>query len=326
MDYEIAFRTLQMDWTRSRENIHMKDITKQYRKLALQYHPDKNGNTNDSNEQFKRLNEAYHFLKNEWTHMDEEIENDNNYRFTSSQSDYEEQTFSHSNLYFHVLKNFIKSVMDTDVDILTKIINDILNAGKHLSLHLFKDLDKTTALNIYIFLSKHKSILHFQDEMLDEVAKIVTSKYDNVEIYKLNPSINDILNQHFYKLQINERMYFVPLWHEKCYYDGSGCEIVVVCEPDLPNHITIDDNNNLIVETNVSIRPTSFYEMLNKETSLSVHLGDKVFEIPYSELMIRREQWYRIQQQGLVNVKKDIYDLSDKSDIIIKINFVDENI
>jgi len=39
------------------------EIKKSYRKLALNYHPDRNQNNKDSEEQFKSINEAYEILK-----------------------------------------------------------------------------------------------------------------------------------------------------------------------------------------------------------------------------------------------------------------------
>ena len=38
-------------------------VKKQYHKLALQYHPDKNVNTPDCNIKFQQINEAYNYLK-----------------------------------------------------------------------------------------------------------------------------------------------------------------------------------------------------------------------------------------------------------------------
>ena len=64
MDYKQAFEILEINL----EFIDYKDISldylkKQYRKLILKHHPDKNGNTQESNDKFKQIHEAYQFLK-----------------------------------------------------------------------------------------------------------------------------------------------------------------------------------------------------------------------------------------------------------------------
>ena len=77
MDYCIAFKILELDISK----IDTKDITlhklkKQYHKLALQYHPDKNGNTFESTEKFKQIQEAYYYLKNELQFLDLDLDNE----------------------------------------------------------------------------------------------------------------------------------------------------------------------------------------------------------------------------------------------------------
>lgn len=304
MNYEIALDILQIDFI-STKYMTLDYIKKRYKKMALKYHPDKNGNTEESNEHFKKINEAYNYLKSEIKTQEMEDEQEDDI------------------IYLNVLKNFINSVMDDGnfVDIISKIINDILNKGKQVTVKIFEDLDKDTALNIYIFLSRYKSILYFSEDLLENVKQMVIQKYDNVEIYKLNPNINDILHNNFYKLYIQEQLYLVPLWHKESYYDGSGCEIIAICDPDLPDNIKIDDDNNLIVEVNLQTY-SIFPDMIINEIPLSFNIGDQVFSIPLSELYLKREQYYRLKGKGLVNVKKDLYDLSDKSDIVIKILFI----
>jgi len=305
MNFKDALEILEID--SKYDDLTLKFINKRYRKLALKYHPDKNGDTKESNERFKKINEAYNYLKNEGLY------------FNSEEEDISDDT---SCIYLNVLKNFIKSVMDGDyIDIIAKIVNDILNKGKQISLKIFEDLDKDTALNVYIFLSRYKSILYFSDELLENVKQMVIQKYDNVEIYKLNPSINDLIHNNFYKLYVEEQLYLVPLWHKESYYDGFGCEIIAICEPDLPDNMKIDDNNNLVVDILLNAN-NNLLNMIINETPLSVNIGEKIFFIPLSNLYMQKEQYYRIEGEGLVNVKKDLYDLSDKSDIIVRITLI----
>jgi len=306
MNFKDALDILEID--SKYDELTLQFINKRYRKMALKYHPDKNGNTEESNEHFKKINEAYTYLKRESKYFENNDEDD---LCDDSQS-----------IYLNVLKNFINSAMDGNYsDLIAKIVNDILNKGKQIPLKIFEDLDKDTALNVYIFLSRYKSLLYFSDELLENVKQMVIQKYDNVEIYKLNPSINDLLHNNFYKLYVQEQLYLVPLWHKESYYDGSGCEIIAICEPDLPNNIKIDDDNNLIVYIDVYAY-SDLPDMIINNQDISFDIGDESFSIPLSELYLKREQYYRLKGKGLVNIKKDLYDLSDKSDIIVRIIFI----
>jgi hypothetical protein len=193
--------------------------------------------------------------------------------------------------------------------------------GKKLSIKLFDDLDKDTTLNIYTFLSNNRSILHLNQEILDNIRELVVKKYDNVEVYKLNPSIIDLLNNNLYKLYVNDELFLVPLWHNESYFDGSGCEIMVICEPELPNGITIDDDNNICIETELSIYHQLPDDIMS-DGFIGIEIGGKEFNIPLSNLYMKKEQYYRIKNEGLVKIKKDIYDVSEKTDIIVKINLI----
>jgi|694.fasta_scaffold142309_3 curved DNA-binding protein CbpA len=312
MNYKDAFEILEIDFTSTKyEDLSLEYLTKQYRKLALKNHPDKNGNTNESKEKFQQINEAYHYLKREMKHFNyDDIEHD-------IKGDDDDSV--NSSLYSDILKGFMKTVFEGKYnELLTKIVNDIITAGKRTSVKLFDDLDKDTALNIYTFLSNNRSILHLSQEILDVIREIVVKKYDNVDVYKLNPSINDLINNNLYKLHVNDELYLVPLWHNESYFDGSGCEIIVICEPELPEGIQIDDDNNLIV-CHIIDAKNELPEMLINNTPLTLNIGEKIHSISLCNLYIKREQYYRIKNEGLSKVKRDIYDVSEKSDIIVKV-------
>ena len=316
MNYKNAFEILEINFEITKyEDLTLEYLKKQYRKLALKNHPDKNGNTHESNEKFKQINEAYNYLKREIKYLDKD-------KLSNNDIKPEEDEFSSSSLYSDILKGFMKTVFEGKYnELLTKIVNDIITAGKKTSVKLFDDLDKDTTFNIYTFLSNNRYVLHLSQEILDIIRDIVVKKYDNVEVYKLNPSINDMINNNLYKLYVHDELFLVPLWHNESYFDGSGCEIMVICEPELPNGITIDDDNNLIVIHTINAK-NELPEMLINNTPLTLIIGDKNHSISLCNLYIKREQIYRIKNQGLSKIKKDIYDVSEKTDIIVKISIV----
>lgn len=308
MNYKNAFEILEINLSESNyTNISLEYLKKQYKKLALKHHPDKNGNTAESNEKFQKINEAYNYLK---TNFYDDVHD--------LQSDKEDLN---SSLYYDILKGFMKTVFEGKyTDILSKIVSDIMNAGKKISVKLFDGLDKDTAFHMYAFLSNYRSTLHLNQDILDNIREIVVKKYDNVEVYKLNPNINDLLNNNLYKLYVNNELYLVPLWHNESYFDSSGCEIIVICDPELPEGLEIDDDNNIFITK--EIYGCDLINMILLDESVHVNIGEKAFEIPVSKLYTKREQYYRIKNEGLSKNKKDIYDVSDKSDIIVKIDII----
>ena len=326
MDYKKAFEILEIDTINTNYiDITIELIKKKYHKLALQNHPDKNGNTPESNEKFKEINEAYNYLKREIKNIDPNNDDLKN----------EDQS---SSVYFDILKLFIKGLLDGKYnDIFINIVQDIVSGYKKISLKLFDDLDRENAINVYLFLSKYKSILHLSDESLDEIKSIVIQKYDNVEIYKLNPNINDLLNNNFYKLYVNDKLYLVPLWYNEVYFEKEddkedefekedknnnlNNEIIVLCEPELPEGVKIDDDNNIYIEKTINMQ-TELPNLVANDGSITIEIGDHTFYILVSELTMKREQYYKIKNRGFTKPNDDIYNVSQKADIIVKIILV----
>ena len=294
-----------------------------YHKQALKYHPDKNGNTDESTERFKQINEAYEFLKREHKDVLDDTTN----------------TDTNSSVYKDILQLFLKGILDGKYsEPISKIIKEIIlnfsEVKKMASLKMFDDLDKETTIGIYNFLSKYRLLFHFSQEFLDRVKDIIIKKHDDIMVYVLNPSIDDLLNNNVYKLYVDEELYLVPLWHSEMYFDVKSenkksenndenenkfKEIIVLCEPELPNNITIDEDNNLISEVEFKMKDILGFLSLSK--NIKVFIGKMELNIPLSELYIRDTQIYRVKSQGLTKIKEiDIYDISEKCDIIVKIN------
>jgi hypothetical protein len=115
----------------------------------------------------------------------------------------------------------------------------------------------------------------------------------------------------------------VPLWINESYFDVSGCEVIVLCDPDIPDNIVIDDNNNIHLVREISITD-ELIQLIKSNTNLKIELANKVFEIPIEELYMKNEQIYGIKNAGLYifddfNINNTY---SEKSDIFVKIKLV----
>jgi len=307
MDHKRALEILEIDID-NYANIDLEILKRRYHKLALRNHPDKNGNTLESNMKFQLINEAYEFVKKEVDYLnidqEPEIKDTNKYEYTY-----------YVNLFLHEIIN------GKYTDLFVKIVKDIVTSYKTtLSSHLFEGLDKDAALNVYTFLSKYQGLFHLSANTMNQVREIVTNKFSNVNVYTVNPSLNDLFENKIYKLYVTDQLYLVPLWHNDLYFDsrveGEG-EMIVLCEPELPVGVKIDEENNIHTELIICEK-----NVFNREPNIQIMIGNKLFEIPKSSLFMKNEQIYRIKKQGISKIKDDIYDVTDKADIIVKIRVI----
>jgi methyltransferase-like protein len=86
----------------------------------------------------------------------------------------------------------------------------------------------------------------------------------------------------------------VPLWYGEVYFDNenenSNNEIIVLCEPELPEGVKIDDDNNIYIEKTINIQTELPGLVLNNE-SIIIEIGDQRYHILVSELSMKREQY-----------------------------------
>jgi curved DNA-binding protein CbpA len=311
MDINKALGILEIDTTQ----IDYKYLKKKYYKLALRYHPDKNTHLPEACEKFQKINEAYHFLCKELNLIDEQDINLN-----ESSSTEKEDSVNSSTIYMDLLNMFMKGVFEGKYNnIIFNIIQEIVSGCQKISIKLFEDLDKDTCLKIYSFLVNYRNILHLNDNILVSVREIVQQKFSNVIIYRLNPSINDMIHANIFKLTVLDEICYVPLWINESYFEVGECEVITLCEPELPENITIDEYNNLYIERKVSIKE-ELCTLLQNNLDLEINVGEKVFEIPTNELKIQKEQIYVLKNKGIL--KTDELELTasfKKADIIVTI-------
>jgi DnaJ domain len=299
--FEQACEVLEIDITNiSYSNLTGEYVKKQYHKLALKYHPDKTKGNLDSLERFKQINEAYRFLnETELLNLNTNVREKGN------------------KVYMSLLTTFIMDIIKGDYkDTIAAIIKEIILGYKKISIKLFNQIDKQTSLEIYSFLKKYKHILYLSDTIVEQVRLIILEKYQNDKIYILNPGIDDLLDNNLYKLQDDGELYLVPLWFKEVFFDDKdGNEIIVLCEPELPEDITIDDNKNVYKTIHI------VKDELFNNNAISFTVGKKVFEIPVHKLYIKKHQFYVLKGKG-ISIGNDMYEDSPRSDIICQICIV----
>jgi hypothetical protein len=282
------------------EPITADELKRKYRRLALQFHPDKNGNSAESAENFKLIHDAYEYLQ---MHIDGSQQDDETCPASEACDDY-----------MTMLQRFIESIIQSPN--MSEIIKEIvMNGCKKMSARLFENMSKDTSIEVLSFISKHRNILHIDQDTIQSVREIILEKYKNDQIYILNPSLEDLLENNVYKLDIDGKIYLVPLWHSEVYFDGSGCDIIVQCIPDLPENMYIDENNALHVNINAP-----FTISLLDSPSVLFKLGKQTFPL---QVQFKRTQTCYLHNQGISVIdEKNMYNIFPKGGVYVKITFV----
>lgn len=297
-------------------NLSLDTLKKKYHKLALIHHPDKNGNSIEAKEKFQKLGEAYELLKKELGTMN---------HTTATEND--DPVFNHnsgSDGYSFFLNMFLQNIVTGQYsEGVRSIIRDIVSGCKEISLKMFDKMDRETSLYVYNFIIKYKDLFHLNDSILNTVREIILEKFKDIQIFTLNPSIDDLFENNVYKLEYNSKLYFVPLWHGEVYFDVDNTqsdvkEIIVKCIPELPDYMSIDENNHLYINVNVKFGLSLFQE---KTTSILV--GKKRYEIPNEELYCKQNQNYVFKNSGISQIDEhDMYNIKKKGDVVVRINFI----
>ena len=315
MNYNNACKILELS------NIfNEKELKHKYYLKALQYHPDKNLDIN-AKIKFQEVLDAYTFLKDYYKYTDIDIDNDTEDSSELNQSEY-----------LNILDNFINGILNKnknksiDVKQFLSILN---NRCSELLNHFSKD----TLLKMHKFVIQYSDILHINKEIVERLEILIGDFTKNDIIKIINPTIDNLLSDEIYKLEIDEidkideideeiknEIYYIPMWHHELVFelsDASKNLLIVQCEPDLPEYITLDQYNNLYVNISTTIK-----SILND--NITINIGTKKYIIPVCELYIRRYQRYTFFKQGISSIDtKEIYNVNSRANIYIDICLTD---
>lgn len=308
MDFKHAIKILELS-----SPFSLNELKKNYYRLSLKWHPDKNKDV-EATTQFQDIQNAYEYL-NEYIKIKSETDNQSNL-----DSD-EDKNHNDNKDFFSLFGTFMKTISGNTINkpMLKHIIKNITdNCGK-ISIKIFEGLDKDTSIKLYDYLHQYSDILHINNETLYEIKEIIKEKFKNDNIIILHPKLSNLINDELYKLEFDNKTYCIPLWHDEIIYDLSCSQLIVKILPSLDDHITIDSNNNIIVNLSTKIRGLITAEKINFK------LCDKSFDISCDDLKIKKTQKHVFKKKGIPLINQnDIYNVSERSNVIVNLTLIDD--
>ena len=307
MNYRIACCILQLP-----EIFNEKTLRKHYYIQALKYHPDRNISMDESKESFQNILEAYNYLLDE--HFKLHMENSENSENSENQGEKEMTYFKILECFFNCIINK-NSISPSELNKFTQILNLKLH---DLSDEILNCFSKSLLIKMDSFMRNYPDVLKMNGSVLNRIKEIIKNHLKNVKIIVVNPNLDNLFDDDLYRLEFQNEDYYIPFWHHELIYELSNNQLIVQCEPILPEYMEMDENNNLHFSISLKIG-----EIMQLD-SIDINLGKRNFVIPVNKLLIRKTQTYHIKNMGISKINtKSIYDVSQKSDILINIIFTD---
>ena len=298
------------------KNISYNELKKHYHIHCLIYHPDKNINNEDSTLIFQNINHAYTILKELIIIKETSDISTNDLNATHD--------LNETNEYNYYILNFINFIINNYSNLnSTEDIKQFANS--HIKTVLANLLDNFSIVileDLYIFLLKYKkecgsenSANVISNNIITIIKTLLQDKLSKFNIYILTPNIVNLLNSDIYKLEVNNDIIYIPLWHNELNFENN----IIKIDPLLDTNIIIDMDNNIHYTYTDSFHNIIDLLKTNNAT-LTITIENHSFNILISKLTFAKYQIYSIKNQGLSKINThNILDNSYKSDIIFHI-------
>jgi hypothetical protein len=304
-------------------NISFNELKKYYHIQCLIYHPDKNNNASNSTLLFQNINSAYAILKELVLTKANDNDNTDNDNTDNDNTNYNDLLVTFLNF---IIKYYSNNV------VLTNFKEDINNFKINANIHikallttLFDNFSIVILQDLYHYLLKYINSERSEDNENDKtniyntvieiIKTILEEKLEDHSIYILTPNLLNLLNSEIYKLEINDAIVYIPLWHNEMKFENN----IIKIEPLLDDTITIDENNN--IHYTYYNKYCNIIELLNAKSNIFIDLADQTIEININDLKFSPYQIYSVKHKGIPKINTfNILDNTHKADIYFHIH------
>lgn len=268
-------------------------LRKAYLRQALKYHPDKPGG---NKEKFQEIRQAFDYLNDT---DEKDINNDSSFKIES------------------ILKKcigFFSPETDLDDKFINTSLKNILINCENISVEIFKNLTFEKATTLYKYFYQYNEVFQLSPEVLYKMKQIIKEKAESTNILVLKSTIDDLLNNKIYKLELQDHDYYIPLWHKRFNIN----DILVLNEYELPDNIVIKENNDIWIHKEIP------FHTLFHDGDCEIFMGSKTIKIEADTLKITKIPQIKLFKNiGIPCVnKKDIYNFTKKSNVYVEILLV----
>ena len=305
-------------------NISLNELKKYYHIQCLIYHPDKNNICENSTLLFQNINSAYNVLKDIISTDDNDDNHDND------ANDNDGKTNNYNDLLVTFLNFIIKYYSNNDA--LTGFTDDITKFKHNANIHikaiitsLFDNFSIVILEDLYCYLLKYNKLKSHENTentenniyntIIDIIKTILEEKLSDHSIYILTPKLTNLLNSDVYKLEINDVIVYIPLWHNEMKFENN----IIKIEPLLDDTISIDEHNNIHYTYYNNFN--NIIELLKSNSNIAIDLADQTIEININDLKFSKYQVYNVKHKGIPKINTlAILDNSNKGDIYFHIH------